>query len=136
MSLNLHLNWKFLKYFLKRCLGSPCYLMVVSGGSSSSGSLNKDTRRCFLHCLQVSSSSSLLFNIKFWSAVRITSFSVRHRSHALFVYNKIGGLILEIYCDSNFYLNIYKVVHILMGFFSVFFSGKTISKILQSVKAM
>ena len=82
MSLNLHLNWKFLKYFLKRCLGSPCYLMVVSGGSSSSGGLNKDTRRCFLRCLQVSNSSSLLFNIEFWSAVRITSFSVRHRSHA------------------------------------------------------
>ena len=67
--------------FLKKCLGSPCYLMVVSGGSLSLGGLNKDTRRCFLLCLQVSISSSLLFNIEFWSAVRITSFSVRHRSH-------------------------------------------------------
>jgi hypothetical protein len=67
--------------FFKKCLGSPCYLMVVSGGSLSLGGLNKDTRRCFLLCLQVSSSSSLLFNIELWSAVRITSFSVRHRSH-------------------------------------------------------
>ena len=83
MRLNLHLNCEFLKYyFKKRCLGSPCYLMVVSGGSSSSGGLNKDTRRCFLRCLQVSNSSSLLFNIVFGLAVRITSFSVRHRSHA------------------------------------------------------
>ena len=54
---------------------------MVSGGSFFLGGLNKDTRRCFLWCLQVSSSSSLLFNIEFWSAVRITSFSVRHRSH-------------------------------------------------------
>ena len=44
--------------------------MVVSGGSSSSGGLNKDTRRCFLRCLQVSNSSSLLFNIEFWSAAK------------------------------------------------------------------
>jgi hypothetical protein len=64
-----------LEVFLKKCLGSPCYLMVVSGGSLSLGGLNKDTRRCFLLCLQVSSSSSLLFNIELWSAVRITSFS-------------------------------------------------------------
>ena len=72
----------FLKcFFLKRCLGSPCYLMVVSGGSFFLSGLNKDTRRCFLWCLQVSSSSSLLFNIEFWSAVRTTSFSVRDRSH-------------------------------------------------------
>jgi hypothetical protein len=70
-----------LKCFKKKCLGSPCYLMVVSGGSLSLGGLNRDTRRCFLWCLQVSSSSSLLFNIEFWSALRITSFSVRHRSH-------------------------------------------------------
>ena len=40
------------------------------------------TSRCFLRCLQGSSSSSLLFSIEFWSAVRITSFSVRQRSHA------------------------------------------------------
>ena len=72
----------FEEFFKKRWLDSPCYLTVVSGGSSSSGGLNKDTRRCFLRCLQVSNSSSLLFNIEFWSAVRITSFSVRHRSHA------------------------------------------------------
>ena len=55
-------------------LDSPCYLTVVSGGFFF---LNKDTRRCFLWCLQVSSSSSLLFNIEFWSAVRIMSCSVR-----------------------------------------------------------
>jgi hypothetical protein len=71
----------FKKCFLRKCLGSPSYLMVVSGGSLSLGVSNRDTRRCFLWCLQVSSSSSLLFNIEFWSAVRITSFSVRHRSH-------------------------------------------------------
>ena len=54
----------------------------MSGGSFFLGGLNKDTRRCFLRCLQVSSSSSLLFNIEFWSAIRIASFSLRHRSHA------------------------------------------------------
>ena len=45
--------------------------------------LHKDTRGCFLQCLQVSSYSSLLFNIVFWSAVRITSFSVRLRFECL-----------------------------------------------------
>ena len=34
MSLNLHLNWEFLKYFKKRGLGSPCDLMVVSFAQS------------------------------------------------------------------------------------------------------
>ena len=71
----------WLKY-LKKCFGSPCYLTVVSGGSFFLGG-NSDTRRCFLRCLQDSSNSSLLFNIVLWSAVRIISFSVRHRSHAL-----------------------------------------------------
>ena len=79
LNLSLSLIWKVFK---KKCLGSPCYLMLVSGGSFFLGGLNKDIRRCFLRCLQVSSSSSLLFNVEFWSAVRITSFSVRHRSHA------------------------------------------------------
>ena len=82
MRLNLHLNWEFFEVFLKKVITFPRYLTVVSGGSSSSGGLSKDTRRCFLRCLQVSNSSSLLFNIEFWSAVRIVSFSVRHRSHA------------------------------------------------------
>ena len=54
---------------------------MVSGGSFLLGGSNKDTRRCFLWCLQASNSSSLLFSIEFWSAVRIKSFSVRHRSH-------------------------------------------------------
>ena len=53
----------------------------MSGGSLSLGGLNKDIRRCFLWCLQVFSSLSLLFNIVFWSAVRIMCFSVRHKSH-------------------------------------------------------
>ena len=70
-----------LKCFLQKCLGSPCYLIVVSGGSFLLGGLNKDTRRCFLQCLQASSILSLLFNIELWSAVRITSFSVMHRLH-------------------------------------------------------
>jgi len=39
-------------------------LTVVSGGSSSSGGLNKDTRRCFLRCLQVFNSSSLRLRLK------------------------------------------------------------------------
>ena len=47
-----------LEGFFNKCLGSPCYLVVVSGGSFFLGGLNKDTRRCFLWCLQVSSSSS------------------------------------------------------------------------------
>ena len=71
---------RFLKYLWKY-LGSPCYLIVVSGGSFLLGGLNKDTRRCFLQCLQASSILSLLFNIELWSAVRITSFSVMHRLH-------------------------------------------------------
>jgi hypothetical protein len=45
----------FFEVFFKKCLGSPCYLMVVSGGSLFLGGLNKDTRRCYLWCLQVSS---------------------------------------------------------------------------------
>ena len=61
MKLNLSL---IQNVFLKKCLGSPCYQVVVSGGSFFLGGLNKDTRRCFLWCLQVSSSLSLLFNIK------------------------------------------------------------------------
>ena len=36
--------------------------------------------RCFRRCLQVSSSSSLLFSIVYGFSVRITSFSVKHRS--------------------------------------------------------
>ena len=64
------LNWQVLKYFFK-CLGAPCYLIVVSGGF-----LNKVQEGIFFG-VQVSSSSSLLFNIEVWSAVRITSFSVR-----------------------------------------------------------
>ena len=59
-----------------KCLGTPCYLVVVSGSSFFLGGLYQDTRMCFLWCRQVSSSSSLLFNIEFWSAVRITSFLV------------------------------------------------------------
>ena len=39
-----------------------------------------ETSRCFRRCLQVSSSSSLLFSIVWGFAVRITSFSVKHRS--------------------------------------------------------
>ena len=39
-----------------------------------------ETRRCFRLCLQVSSSSSLLFSIVWGFSVRITSFSVKHRS--------------------------------------------------------
>ena len=74
------LDMEFLKYFFLKCLGTSCYLTVVSGGFFFS---DKDTRRCFLRCLQVSSNSSILFNIVFWSAIRIISFSVRHRSHAL-----------------------------------------------------
>ena len=34
-------------FFFKKGLGSPCYLIVMSGGSLSLGGLNKDTRRCF-----------------------------------------------------------------------------------------
>ena len=49
-------------FFKKNCFGSPRYLTVVSGGSFFLGG-NKDTRRCFLRCLQDSSNSSLLFNI-------------------------------------------------------------------------
>ena len=52
----------------------------MSGGFFVS---NNDTRRCFLRCLQISSNSSLLFNIMLWSAARIVSFSVRRRSHTL-----------------------------------------------------
>ena len=50
------INGRFMKYFFKNCLGTPCYLIVVSGGFFF---LNKDTRRCFLRCLQVSSNSQL-----------------------------------------------------------------------------
>ena len=39
-----------------------------------------ETRRCFRRCLQVSSSSSLLFSIVWGFSVRMTSFSVKHRS--------------------------------------------------------
>ena len=69
------LNLKVLKRFLKKCLGSPCYLMVLSRGSFSLRGLNKDSRRCFLRGLQVSSSSSLfstLPTIDIW--VKIYSF--------------------------------------------------------------
>ena len=44
--------------------------------------LKKNTRRCFLWCLLAFIISSPLFKIEFWSTIRITSFSVRHRSHA------------------------------------------------------
>ena len=67
----------FFGSFFFKCLGSPCYLMVVSGGSFFSGGWHKDTSRCFLWCLQV-----LFNNIEFLLAVIITSFSVRHRLHA------------------------------------------------------
>ena len=83
LNLKFNLDYIWTKFegfevFLKKMLR---YLMVVSGGSFLLGGLNKDTRRCFLRCLQVSSSSSLLLNIEFWLVVRITSFSVRYRSH-------------------------------------------------------
>ena len=65
------LNLKVFEVFLKEYLGSPCYLIAVSGDLFL---LNKDTRKFFLWCLQVSSNSSLLFNIVFWSAIRIMSF--------------------------------------------------------------
>ena len=61
------LNWKVFEAFFINCLGTPCYLIVVSGGFFF---LNRDTRRCFLQCLQVSSSSSLL--IEFWSGLSIS----------------------------------------------------------------
>jgi hypothetical protein len=77
MKLNLSLIWDdFFGSFFFKCLGSPCYLMVVSGGSFFSGGCHKDTSRCFLWCLQV------LFNIEFLLAVIFTSFSVRRRLHA------------------------------------------------------
>ena len=82
VEIEFELNLKVSEVFKKNCFGTPCYLTVVSGGSFFLGG-NNDTRRCFLRCLQVSSNSSLLFNIVFGSAVRIMSFSVRHRSHAL-----------------------------------------------------
>ena len=58
---------------------SPCYLSTISGECLFG---IKDKRRCFLRCLQVSSNSSLLFNIELCSAVRIMSFSMSHKSHA------------------------------------------------------
>ena len=67
--------------YLEKCLGSPLLNCGVRGSFSLGGS-NTDIRRYFLWCLQVSSSSSLLCNILLGSALRITSFSVRHRSHA------------------------------------------------------
>ena len=98
--LNLNVLWSV----LKKCLGSFCYLMVVLVCSFFLGE-NKDTRRCFLRSLQVSSNSSLLFNIVFWSAVRIMSFSwvcpLRinysdkdkdlHASFVLLYWQKLGG---------------------------------------------
>ena len=39
-----------------------------------------ETSKCFRRCLQVSSSSSLLFSIVWGFSVRITSFSVKHKS--------------------------------------------------------
>ena len=50
------LNLKVFEVFLQKYLGSPCYLIVVSGGFFL---LNKDTRRCFLWCLQVSTVSTV-----------------------------------------------------------------------------
>ena len=76
--LKLNLNWDFEVFFKT----NVDYLIVVSGGSSSLGGLIKETRRCFLRCLHASNSSSLLFSIEIGSAIRIVSFSVRHRSHA------------------------------------------------------
>ena len=66
--LNLNLNWKVsLKCFFQKNDKVPLdYLIVVSGGSFLlEGGSNKDTRRCFLWCLQASTSSSLLFSIEF-----------------------------------------------------------------------
>ena len=83
IEIDLELNLKVSEVFKKNRFGPPCYL---------SGFLF--LRRCFLWCLQVSSNSSLLFNIVFWSAVRIMSFSVRHRS--LKPINGKMGFILEI----------------------------------------
>ena len=41
-----------------------------------------ETSICFLRCLHVSNNSSLLFNMVFGFSVRITSFSVKQRSHS------------------------------------------------------
>ena len=61
------LNWKVLNYFVFLNAWVPPVTLVVSGGSFF---LSRDTRRCFLRCLQVSSNSSLnssiLFSIEFW----------------------------------------------------------------------
>ena len=53
-----------------------CYPLSIAGWFS-------ETRRCFLRCLQVSSSSSLLFSIVCWFSVSIVSFSVKQRSQDL-----------------------------------------------------
>ena len=55
--------------------GYLCYPVFVASFT--------ETSRCFLRCWQVSSSSSRLFNMVFWFAVKITNFSVKHRSQAL-----------------------------------------------------
>ena len=70
--------------------------MVISGGFFL---LTKDTRRCFLRCLQVSSN---LYLLVFWSAVRITSFSVRHRSHARTPLEKVKYIDFEIRMRESF----------------------------------
>ena len=57
--------------FLKKSLSSPS----AQGGFC-------EMSRCFLQCLQVSSNSSCLFNIECWLSLKITSFSVIHKSQA------------------------------------------------------
>ena len=55
----------FWKCFFLNVQVPPDHLIAVSGGSFLLGGSNKDTRRCFLWCLQASNSSSLLFSIEF-----------------------------------------------------------------------
>ena len=70
-------------FFEKRGLRLPLY-NSISGAyychPLSIVSCFVETRRCFRRCLQVSSSSSLLFSIVWGFSVSITSFSVKHRS--------------------------------------------------------
>ena len=57
MRLNLSLIWKVFWSVFKKCSGSPCYLMVVSGGSFSLGHL-------YLHTSKLSSESHKLQNFQ------------------------------------------------------------------------
>lgn len=69
------------EFFKKMFLVPPNIAIFGGGGYCYPESI--DTRKCFLLCRHVSSSSSRLFNILLLSSVRITSFSVKHRSQAL-----------------------------------------------------